>query len=153
MKKYITLWTDKGHTRKKITSDVLQDSMLWSEERLASPQQYMVLINPILKTIRDGKKQFQASIQVSHRNLTYKGRVWEQNIDGRLEMLGDQNIGHTIIYGDIRAGQEFNIHIYSGKHKPIQDWMLTEGYQVFISARDEFMQLFRPDEEDHPNNS
>jgi hypothetical protein len=152
MKRYITLWTDKGHTRKRLTSDVIQNSLHWSEERLAGPEQYMALINPVLRTIGEGKKQFKAGIQISHRSLTYKGRIWGNNINGHREILAEQNVGHTVMYGDISTGQDFNIYVYSSRHKPIQDWMLTEGYQVFISARDEFMQLFRADEE-NANNS
>jgi hypothetical protein len=151
MKEFITLWRDKGHTRKRLPASVIADQMIWNEERLAGSAEYMVSINPTLRTISPGKKQFQASIRVSHRNLTYNGRVHRRVPGGNWEVLPDQNLGHTVIYGDIKNREDFNIYIYSSGHKPIQDWMLLEGYQVFIRAREEFRQIFLPDEENVNN--
>ena len=145
MKEHIILWTDKGHTRKKVPYDSICGCHYWSPERYDSSLEYLVLINPILSATGRGK-EFTASISISHRSLTYIGTMSEKGPDKRWVYHRDRRLGLTTLYADIKSAMEYNIHMYASASKQIPEWMLNDSIEIFHSARREFFRIFRPDE-------
>jgi hypothetical protein len=146
MKKYITVWRDKGHTRKKVPGADLCDGLHWSDERLASGNEYIVNINPSLRTVGD-KKQFCASISVGHRAYTYTGNMWYRDPQDGTRLLGrDRKISRGLVYGSVQHENDFDIHGYSVVGVPVSEEVMLGAMRVFLLARTEFTSIFRDDE-------
>ena len=148
MKEYITLWANKGHTKKNVPIADICDNHFWKPEYYDSNAEYIALINPTLKSIGNTKK-FCAAISISHKSITYNGRMYVRAPKGspsRWIIQPDCKIGMIVLCGDVEDSLNFNIHSYGSDTKLVSDWMLKEAIDVFFSARDKFMSIFSRNE-------
>jgi hypothetical protein len=146
MKEYITIWTDKGHTRKKLPHSAICDAHWWSPERYDSGKEYMVLIDPVLGSVGD-TKQFRSGISISHRSLTHIGGMREKGNGRGWTYVRDRRIGYSVLYSSVNDKFDYSVHMYANRTKQVPPWMLSEAIEIFHSAREEFFRIFRPYED------